>query len=141
MGWNQFSRSIYLFSCLLHFHEIFPQFWKWFLMIILYYLIIVSEKDFMKINAVAWNWEWSLIIFSNALLCWSFTNLWTSNLEHPQGPGTDLNKRSLPRPKTITAWKLIPHRSKISKNWNPPLHTVILPDWTLKKWGLSNFAF
>ena len=28
------------------------QFWKWFLMIILYYLIIVSEKDLMKINAV-----------------------------------------------------------------------------------------
>ena len=26
----------------------------------------------------------------------------------------------LPRPKNITAWKLIPHRSKISKNWNPP---------------------
>ena len=94
MGWNQFSRSIYLFSCLLHFHEIFRQFWKWFLMIILYYLIIVSEKDFMKMNAVVWNWEWSLIIFSNALLCWSFTNLWTSNLEQgrhgwqgPQGLG------------------------------------------------------
>ena len=33
---------------------------------------------------------------------------------------TDLNKRFLPRPNTITAWKLIPHRSKISKNWNPP---------------------
>ena len=33
---------------------------------------------------------------------------------------TNLNKRFLPRPKTITSWKLIPHRSKISKNWNPP---------------------
>ena len=33
-----------------------------------------------------------------------------------QCPRTDLNKRFLPRPKTITAWKLIPHRSKISKN-------------------------
>ena len=22
-----------------------------------------------------------------------------------------------------------------------PTHTVILPDWTLKKWGHSNFAF
>ena len=33
---------------------------------------------------------------------------------------TDLNKSFLPRSKTITAWKLIPHRSKISKNWNPP---------------------
>ena len=43
-----------------------------------------------------------------------------------QCPRTDLNKRSLPRPRTTTAWKLIPHRSKISKNWNPtrwvPLH-------------------
>ena len=37
-----------------------------------------------------------------------------------QCPRTNLNKRFLPRPKTITAWKLIPHRSKISKNWNPP---------------------
>ena len=37
-----------------------------------------------------------------------------------QCPRTDLNKRSLPRPKTTTAWKLIPYRSKITKNWNPP---------------------
>ena len=37
-----------------------------------------------------------------------------------QCPRTNLNKRSLTRPKTTTAWKLIPHRSKISKNWNPP---------------------
>ena len=41
-----------------------------------------------------------------------------------QCPRTDLNKTFLP--KTITAWKLIPYRSKISKNWNPqhwvPLH-------------------
>ena len=37
-----------------------------------------------------------------------------------QCPRTDLNKKSLPRPKTTTEWKLIPHRSKISKNWNPP---------------------
>ena len=41
---------------------------------------------------------------------------------NPQCPRTDLNKRFLPRPKTNTAWKLIPHRSKISKNWNPPLY-------------------
>ena len=43
-----------------------------------------------------------------------------------QCPRTDWNKRFLPGPKTITAWKLIPHRSKISKKWNPlrwvPLH-------------------
>ena len=37
-----------------------------------------------------------------------------------QCPRTNLNKRSLTRPKTTTAWKLIPHRSKISKNRNPP---------------------
>ena len=35
-------------------------------------------------------------------------------------PRMDLNKRFLPRPNNTTAWKLIPHRSKISKNWNPP---------------------
>ena len=32
---------------------------------------------------------------------------------------TKLNKRSLPKPTTTTGWKLIPHRSKISMNWNP----------------------
>ena len=37
-----------------------------------------------------------------------------------QCPRADLNKKSLPRPKTTAAWKLTPHRSKISKNWNPP---------------------
>ena len=46
----------------------------------------------------------------------------------------DLNKRSLPRPKTTTAWKIIPHRSKIGKNWNNsqwvPLH------WFFKNWFL-----
>ena len=31
-----------------------------------------------------------------------------------QRPRTDLNKRSLPRPKTTTGWKLIPHRFIIS---------------------------
>ena len=39
---------------------------------------------------------------------------------YTQCPRTDLNKRFLPRPKTNTAWKLIPHRSKISKNWIAP---------------------
>ena len=37
-----------------------------------------------------------------------------------QCPRTKINKRFLLRAKTTTAWKLIPHRSKISKNWNPP---------------------
>ena len=37
-----------------------------------------------------------------------------------QRPRIDLNKRFLLRPKTTTAWNIIPHRSKISKNWNPP---------------------
>jgi hypothetical protein len=37
-----------------------------------------------------------------------------------QCPRADLNKKFLPRPKTTTAWKGITHRSKISKNWNPP---------------------
>ena len=45
---------------------------------------------------------------------------------YTQCPRTDLNERFLSRPKTTTAWKLTPHRSKISKNWNPhwwvPLH-------------------
>ena len=51
-----------------------------------------------------------------------------------QCPRTDLNKRFLSRPKTITAWKLIPHRSKINKNWNPP-HWVPLHRF-FKNWFL-----
>ena len=41
-------------------------------------------------------------------------------LHNAQCPRTDLNKRFLPRLKTITARKLKPHSSKISTNWNPP---------------------
>ena len=37
-----------------------------------------------------------------------------------QCPRMELNKRSLPKPTTIAGWKLIPHRSKICMNWNPP---------------------
>ena len=36
-----------------------------------------------------------------------------------QRPTMKLNKRSLPKPTTTTGWKLIPHRSKLSMNWNP----------------------
>ena len=42
------------------------------------------------------------------------------NNRNSQCPRIDLNKRFLTRLNTTTAWKLIPHRSKISKNWNPP---------------------
>ena len=45
-----------------------------------------------------------------------------------------LNKRFLPRPNTTTAWKLIPHMSEISKNWNPP-HWVPLHRF-FKNWFL-----
>ena len=38
-----------------------------------------------------------------------------------------LNKRSLPKPTTTTGWKLIPHRSKISMNWNPLHWDPIIP--------------
>ena len=39
----------------------------------------------------------------------------------PQCPRRGLSKRFLPRAKITTVWKPIPHRSKISKNWNPPV--------------------
>ena len=51
-----------------------------------------------------------------------------------QRPRVDLNKRFLPRPNNTTVWKLIPHRSKISKNWNPP-HWVPLHRF-FKNWFL-----
>ena len=61
---------------------------------------------------------------------------------HSQCPRTDLNKRLLPRPKTTTAWKLIPHRSKISKNWNPPRVHRFLKNWFLiiQKQLYSNYV-
>ena len=37
-----------------------------------------------------------------------------------QCPRMELNKRSLPKAMTTAGWKLIPHGSKISMNWNPP---------------------
>ena len=51
-----------------------------------------------------------------------------------QCPRVDLNIKSLPGPKTTTAWKLTPYRSKISKNWNPP-HWVPLHRF-FKNWFL-----
>ena len=58
----------------------------------------------------------------------------STNTYGAQCPRTDFNKRFLPRTKTIIAWKLIPHRSKSSKNWNPlwwvPLYR------TCKNWFL-----
>ena len=47
---------------------------------------------------------------------------------------TDLNKRFFPRPNNTTPWQLITHRSKISKNWNPP-HWVPLYRF-FKNWFL-----
>ena len=52
----------------------------------------------------------------------------------PQCPRTDWKKTFLSSTKTITAWKLIPHRSKISENWNPP-HCVPLHRF-YKNWFL-----
>ena len=54
--------------------------------------------------------------------------------QNSQCPRTDLNKRFLPRPKTITAWKHIPHRSRMNENWNPP-HWVPLHRF-FKNWFL-----
>ena len=50
----------------------------------------------------------------------TFSEVFSFSLYIYQCPRTDLNKRSLPRPKTTIEWKLIPHRSKITMNWNPP---------------------
>ena len=33
------------------------------------------------------------------------------------------------------------HKSLIAQKTHKATHTVILPDWTFKKWGLSNFVF
>ena len=58
---------------------------------------------------------------------------------------TDLNKTSLPRPKTTTAWKLIPHRSNIYKNWNPqhwvPLHSFQKSSFTNRKKSFTVSTF
>ena len=73
-------------------------------------------------NTFLWNAPFNFY-FS---VCLPFLKGWASasfaslEMDGSQCPRTDLNKRFLPRPKTITAWKLPLYRSKISKNWNPP---------------------
>ena len=57
-----------------------------------------------------------LLLFTSAAFWWDSSLKKMSTV----CPRADLNNMFLPRPKTTTAWKLIPHRSKISKNWNPP---------------------
>ena len=57
-----------------------------------------------------------------------------------QCPTMKLNKRSLPKPTTPTGWKLIPHRSKISMNWNL-LHLDPIIKYFLKVFFLSNNFF
>ena len=63
------------------------------------------------------------------VFCWFWLNLKKYFSFHPvdasQCPRAYLNKKFLSRPKTTAAWTLVPHRSKISKNWNP-LHWVPL---------------
>ena len=54
-------------------------------------------------------------------ICWCCRHAWRYSAIHTksQRPRIDLNNRFLPRPNTTTAWKLLPHRSYISKNYNP----------------------
>ena len=77
-----------------------------------------------KLNSKIWKKNYCLEFLKS--------KIWRKN--HTQCPRTDLNKRFLPRPKTTTTWKLIPHRPKFSKNWNPPrwvpLHTFF-KNWYL----------
>ena len=59
------------------------------------------------------------VFFGFAFCKISNFNMWTAQhlaqASCTQRPRIDLNKRFLPRPNTTTAWKLIPHRSNISK--------------------------
>ena len=57
-------------------------------------------KVYIPSNSYFFLWTWIICISCLVTQC----------------PRVDLNKKSLPRPKTTTACKLIPHRSKISKN-------------------------
>ena len=59
-------------------------------------------------------------IFLTHLLFFERNVIWNLSVNISQCPRVDLNKKFLPRPKNTAAWKLTPHRSKISKNWNPP---------------------
>ena len=70
----------------------------------------------------------------NLIYSTSFRPLHFVTIRLTQCPRTDLNKRFLPRPKTTTAWNIILHRSKISKDWNPP-HWVPLHRF-FKNWFL-----
>ena len=80
------------------------QIWYW-------YRNLVWVADYLEQHLICLTnsnqiWIWNSFIFS-----------WQSKISKFKGqcPRTDLNKRFLPRPKTIRASKLISHRSKISK--------------------------
>ena len=65
-----------------------------------------------------------LLFFGRAAWHWIMRKIWEHTMLHwacitectSQRPRIDLNKRFLPGQNTTTAWKLIPHRSNISKN-------------------------
>ena len=58
-----------------------------------------------------------LLMDSYVVILWTaWGGILGTQITPPQRPRIDLNKRFLPRPNTTTAWKLIPHRSNISKN-------------------------
>ena len=80
--------------------------------------------------------HWASVVFGfnihdNPVKCAKVCNksvvILSANRIITQCPTMKLNKRSLPKPTTTTRWKLIPHRSKISMNWNPLHWDPIIP--------------
>ena len=80
--------------------------WRWFV------LLVCRMCDF----------DWQAQPHNNAFFSCShlLVVVKVNNALYLQCSRADLNKSFLHRPKTTTAWKLTPVRSKISKNWKPP---------------------
>ena len=88
--------------------------------------VALSKQDTLfwdQVNFPNWMWHWysNLFLLTHRPPLTTTTYFDVNDLKRswPQCPRTDLNKRFLPRQKTTTAWKLIPRRSNISKNWKP----------------------
>ena len=110
--------------------SVFKKYTLFFFYLLIASLLAINTKQLKKIGTYS--------IFQTQQPTCGFRNFTNGMTAKPTGsqmftceltqcPTMKLNKRSLPKPTTTTGWKLIPHRSKISMNWNPLHWDPIIP--------------
>ena len=94
--------------------------------------IHLAKSQFLDMFVTCYIDEYSLILWLPYCHRHTPFSQRLSTYSAPQSPRIDLNKRFLPRPNTTTAWKLIPHKSNISK--------YVLKSYTLGTFLLSKLS-